>query len=147
MKKIFLYIVCLLAVGVSFTACSDDDDDGTYNGQLFRTMFRTNETTGKGDSDPYNSSVVNRNSVHLYWYNVNGAAGYRIKWALQPNVAGGETAWNNADSIGAIVGDTIIPAGQNDCLIEHLGYQTQYNFAIQTLHSMDLNDPLNAGFV
>ena len=43
MKKIFLYMICLLAVGVSFTACSDDDDDGAYNGQLFRTMFRTNE--------------------------------------------------------------------------------------------------------
>lgn len=146
MKKIFLYMICLLAVGVSFTACSDDDDDGAYNGQLFRTMFRTNETTGKGDSDPYNSGVVNRNSVHLYWYSVDGAAGYHIKWALQPNVSGGETAWNNADSTGLIVGDTIIPAGQNDCLIEHLNYQTQYNFAIQVLHSMDLNDPLNSGW-
>ncbi len=146
MKKIFLYIVCALAVGVTFASCSDDDDSGTYNGQLFRTMFRTNETTGKGDSDPYNCAVVDLNNIHLYWYNVEGAAGYRIKWARYSDVGGGETAWLEADSLNKIVGDTIIPAGQNDCLIEHLNYSTQYGFAIQTLHSMDLNDPLNSGW-
>lgn len=145
MKKIFLYIVCALAVGVTFSACSDDDDDGAYSDKLFRTMFRTNETTGKGDDDPYNCTVVDRNNIHLYWYSVDNAAGYHIKWALESNVSGGETAWNSSDSLG-LVGDTIIPAGQNDCVLEHLNYQTKYAFAIQTLHSMDLNDPLNSGW-
>lgn len=94
MKKILLYFICLLSVGVTFTSCHDDDDDGgTYDGQLFRTMFRTNETTGKGDDDPYNCAVVDLNNVHLYWYNVDGAAGYRIKWARYADVGGGETAW------------------------------------------------------
>lgn len=146
MKKTLLYLVCLLSVGATFTSCHDDDDDGGYDGKLFRTMFRTNETTGKGDSDPYNCAVVDRNNIHLYWYDVDNAAGYRIKWALQPNVSGGESAWNSADSLGQIIGDTIIPAGQTDCLIEHLNYQTNYNFAIQTLHSMNLDDPLNSGW-
>ena len=145
MKKLLLYTICLMAICTAFS-CSDDDDDVTANGRLFRTMFRCDNNTGKGSDDPYNCTVVDLNDVHLYWYGVDGAAGYHIKWALVPSVSGGAEAWANADTTGLIIGDTILPPDQLDCVIKDLNYQTDYRFAIQVLHSMDLNDPLNSGW-
>lgn len=144
MNNILKYTLCLLAATTLF-ACSDDDDVASGStDRMFMTMFRVDNNTGKGDSDPYNCTVVDINDVHLYWYAVDNAAGYRIKWALQPNVANGKAAWENADTTGLIVGDTILPPDQVDCVIKDLNYQTDYRFAIQTLHSLDLNDPLNS---
>jgi hypothetical protein len=144
MNKILKYSLCLLAA-TSLYACSDDDDVASgSNDRMFMTMFRVDNNTGKGDSDPYNCTVVDINDVHLYWYAVDNCAGYRIKWALQPSVSGGKTAWENADTTGLIIGDTILPPEQVDCVIKDLNYQTDYRFAIQTLHSLDLNDPLNS---
>lgn len=73
MKKLLLYTICLMAICTAFS-CSDDDDDVTANGRLFRTMFRCDNNTGKGSDDPYNCTVVDLNDVHLYWYGVDGAA-------------------------------------------------------------------------
>ncbi len=144
MNNILKYTLCLLAATTLF-ACSDDDDvAGGSSDRMFMTMFRVDNNTGKGDSDPYNCTVVDINDIHLYWYAVDNAAGYRIKWALQPNVSNGQEAWENADTTGLIVGDTILPPDQVDCLIKDLNYQTDYRFAIQTLHSLDPNDPLNS---
>lgn len=149
MKKSLLYLFSLMAVGLALVSCSDDDDNGSglANGRLFRTMFRCDNNTGKGDSDPYNCAIVDLNDAHLYWYAVEGAAGYRIKVAQRQDVSGGETAWNSADSLGLIVCDTVIVGAEvTDCVIKDLNYSTNYFFAIQTLHSLDLNDPLNSGW-
>lgn len=111
---------------------------------MFRTMFRCDNNTGKGDGDPYNCTVVDLNDVHLYWFGVEGAAGYQIRWALMPNVSGGAQAWHETDSLGLLSGDTILPPDVLDCVIKDLQYQTDYRFAIRTLHSLDLNDPKNS---
>ena len=38
------------------------------------------DNTGKGSDDPYRCQIVNMNDAHLYWYGVDGCAGYEIKW-------------------------------------------------------------------
>ncbi|MBO5001197.1 MAG: right-handed parallel beta-helix repeat-containing protein [Prevotella sp.] len=145
MKKLLIYSLCMFAVSLGFVSCSDDDDVPAGSDRLFRTMFRCDNNTGKGDSDPYNCAVVDLNDVHLYWFGVEGAYGYQIRWALQPNVSGGAQAWHDTDSLGLLEGDTIL-VGQDvlDCVIKDLNYQTDYRFAIRTLNSADLNDPKNS---
>ena len=54
----------------------------------FMTMFRMEVNTAKS-TDPYACTVENLNDVHLYWYGVEGCAGYEVKMALQPNVSSG----------------------------------------------------------
>lgn len=144
MKKFLLYSFCMFAASSAFVSCSDDDDIPAGADRMFRTMFRCDNNTGKGDNDPYNCTVVDLNDVHLYWFGVQGAYGYQIRWALQPNVSGGAQAWHEADSLGLLSGDTILPADVLDCVIKDLQYQTSYRFAIRTLHSADLNDPKNS---
>ena len=78
----------MFAVSSSFVSCSDDDEIPAGSDRMFRTMFRCDNNTGKGDGDPYNCTVVDLNDVHLYWFGVEGAYGYQIRWALQPNVSG-----------------------------------------------------------
>ena len=147
MKKFFKYSLSLFAVSMmGFVSCSDDDE--TYQidtERKFMTMFRCDNNTGKGDGDPYNCTVVDLNDVHLYWFGVEGAYGYQIRWALQPKVSGGAEAWAETDSLGQLSGDTIlVGADKLDCLIKDLQYQTDYRFAIRTLNSADLNDPKNS---
>ncbi len=146
MKKFLIYSLSLFAVSMGFVSCSDDDDNIPEGAdRKFMTMFRCDNNTGKGDSDPYNCTVVDLNDVHLYWYGVEGAYGYQIRWALQPNVSGGAQAWHETDSLGLLSGDTIIVgADVLDMVIKDLNYQTDYRFAIRTLNSADLNDPLNS---
>lgn len=145
MKKFLIYSLCLLSLPLGFVSCSDDDDVPAGTDRKFMTMFRKDDNTGKGDSDPYNCAVVDRNDVHLYWFGVEGAYGYQIRWALQPNVAGGAQAWHETDSLGLLAGDTIIVgADVLDMVVKDLNYQTSYRFAIRTLNSADLNDPKNS---
>ena len=98
MKKILLFSLALMAT-MSFYSCKDDDKGGSAADatRLFRPMFRTDNNTGKGSTDPYNSVVVDRNNIHLYWYLVNDAKAYEVKWSTQAHVANGETAWNDAE--------------------------------------------------
>ncbi len=111
---------------------------------MFMTMFRQNDNTNIS-SDPYACSVFDRNNVNLYWYTVKGAYGYRIKWAIQNHVANGEDAWLQTEADGRLVGDTILVGEENyNLVVRHLGYQTDYRFAIQVLHSADKNDPKNS---
>ena len=145
MKKFLIYSLSLFAVSMGFVSCSEDDDVPVGADRKFMTMFRCDNNTGKGDSDPYNCAVVDLNDVHLYWYGVEGAYGYQIRWALQPNVSGGAQAWHETDSLGLLSGDTIIVgADVLDMVIKDLNYQTDYRFAIRTLNSADLNDPKNS---
>ncbi len=147
MKKFLLYSLTLLAVSMGYVSCSDEvetfsPDDAE---RKFMTMFRCDNNTGKGDSDPYNCAVVDLNDVHLYWFGVEGAYGYQVRWALQPNVSGGAQAWHETDSLGLLAGDTVIVgADVLDMVIKDLNYQTDYRFAIRTLNSADLNDPKNS---
>ena len=139
MKKILLYSLMLLS-SVTFWSCKDDDSAAVEAAdRLFRPMFRNDNNTGKGDSDPYNCVVTDLNNAHLYWYTVDGAVGYEIKWAIQNYVANGEDAWIETEqglNGKELAGDTVITDPlQYDCLIEHLNYQTDYRFAIRALHS------------
>lgn len=139
----------------SFYACTDDSmGEAANRDKLFRPAFRTNNNTGKGDNDAYNSVVTNINSVHLYWYTVDDAVAYEVKWALASYVSGGEQAWNeteNGVNGKTLAGHTVITdPKQFDLLIENLNYQTDYRFAIRALHSYDpnsdswKNDPKNS---
>ncbi|MDE5827077.1 MAG: hypothetical protein K2H57_05875, partial [Duncaniella sp.] len=84
MKK-FLYALTLL-VAVGATSCKDDET--SYSpvdlDRMPRTMFRSENTTNiKVENDDYASKVVPNsiNTVQLYWYGVEGAAGYEIRYA------------------------------------------------------------------
>ena len=133
----------------SFYACTDDSMGTEANrDKLFRPTFRCDNNTGKGDNDSYNCTVTDLNSVHLYWYTVDDAVGYEVKWAISSYVSNGEQAWIEAEN-GVngkeLAGHEIIKdPKQFDMLIEHLSYQTDYRFAIRALHSFDLNDPKNS---
>lgn len=139
----------------SFYACTDDSiGEAAHRDKLFRPAFRVDNNTGKGDNDAYNCVVTNLNSVHLYWYTVDDAVAYEVKWALQNYVSGGEQAWIEAENGvngKSLAGHTVITdPKQFDLLIENLNYQTNYMFAIRALHSYDpnsdswKNDPKNS---
>ena len=92
MKKKFLYIMMALC-SFSFVACSDDDyipgKSKLDADRELMTMFRVDDNSNKGDTDPYRCQVVNINDVQLRWYGVDGCAGYELKWGLQGNVSSG----------------------------------------------------------
>ena len=143
MKKIFLLSMALLAT-LSFYSCKDDDNKGGSAAdadRLFRPMFRTDNNTGKGSTDPYNSVSFDRNNVHLYWYLVQDAKAYELKWSTQSAVANGESAWidaenhvNGTELNGHVV---ISDPAKFDLIIENMNYQTPYRFAIRALNSFD----------
>jgi len=124
----------MLLLSVSLYSCKDDEvvnGDGNSSDREFMTMFRKDDNTGKGDSDPYRCQAVNLNDIQLYWYGVKGCAGYEIKMALQPNVSSGlPSDWENPDYI---LFDTIVGPEATDLLIKDLQYSTEYRFAIRTL--------------
>ena len=148
MKRILLYFMVLMSV-FSFEACTDDSmGTSAHRDQLFRPAFRKDDNTGKGSEDAYNCVITNLNSAHLYWYTVDDAVGYQVKWAVQNYVANGEQAWidteNGVDG-KSLLGSTIIKdPKQFDLLVENLPYQATIRFAIRALHSFDLNDPKNS---
>ena len=134
MKKYLLYTLMLLST-LSFGSCKDDDSLSAEDQREFMTMFRKDDNTGRGDSDPYASKTItvngHENSVHLYWYGVEDCAGYEIKYALQPNVSSGlATDWENPDNI---IEDIVVGPDQLDLVINNLEYSTDYRFAIRTL--------------
>lgn len=134
MKNKYIYMAALLlGTSLGFTACSDDDDATGASDREFMTMFRTDNNTGKGDSDPYKSQIVDMNDVQLYWYGVNGAAGYQVRMALQPNVSNGAAAWEESAQKGLLLLDTIVGPDVLELKIKDLQYATSYRFAIRTL--------------
>ena len=81
MKKILLLSLALLST-LSFYSCKDDDmsiPEGASD-RLFRPMFRNDNSTGKGENDPYNTVITDYNTANLYWYVVDDAVGYEIMW-------------------------------------------------------------------
>ena len=141
MKKILLYSLMLMTT-LSFWSCKDDDSTGgDGSDRLPRPMFICDNNTGKGDSNPYNCAIVNVNSASLYWYTVNEAVAYEIKWAVQNYVANGEDAWieaENKQNKKSLDGHIVVadPA-QFHIVLEHLQYQTDFRFAIRALNSFD----------
>ena len=133
MKNKLSYILILL-MSASIFSCKDDEvvsSDGYSSDREFMTMFRKDDNTGKGDSDPYRCQAVNLNDIQLYWYGVKDCAGYEVKMALQPNVSSGLAKdWENPDYI---LFDTIVGPDVTDLLIKDLQYSTDYRFAIRTL--------------
>lgn len=144
MKKLFLYSMMLTAV-LSVYSCKDDDiSEAANRDKLFRPAFRIDDNTGKGSNDPYNCTISDLNTANLYWYTVDDAVGYEIKWAIQNYVANGQEAWEEAEAgvdgkelAGQVV---ITDPKQFNYVIKHLNYQTDYRFAIRALHSYDPND-------
>ncbi len=135
MKKLSLYLLLAL-FALPFAACTNDDEPGVDEGvteREFMTMFRKDHNTNKGDSEPYACGVKNLNDIQLYWYGVHGCDGYQIRVALQPNVSGGEQAWEESAAKGLMVLDTVVGPDVLDLLVKDLEYSTSYRFAIRTL--------------
>ena len=89
-----IYYMLLLLLPLTMFSCKDDDtvivdEDNFSSEREFMTMFRKDDNTGKGDSDPYRCRVIDINDIQLYWYGVKDCAGYELKYALQPNVSSG----------------------------------------------------------
>lgn len=132
----FSYIA-ILAMGLGlFTSCEDEnsvviDEEGYTSERLFMPMFRCDNNTNKGETDPYNCQVINTNSVHLRWYGVKDAIGYEVKYALMPNVTSGLASdWEDP---AKILETFVVDADVLDLVIEDLQYNTDYRFAIRAL--------------
>ena len=140
MKKVLLYSLMLLS-SVSFWSCKEDDSNiagGENTDRLFRPMFRCDNNTGKGDNDPYNCTVTDYNTAQLFWYLIDDAVAYEIKWASQGNVANGEDAWIETEKANKLLGHVVVSDPKEYHLaIEHLNYQYPYRFAIRALNSFD----------
>ena len=106
MKKIIIYSLMLLT-SVAYYSCSDKDENLSADiSREFMPMFRCDNNTGKGSTDPYNCHTISPNSVYLCWYTVDNCVGYEIQWGI---LAGsqGDVAWQRVKDAGTI-GDTII---------------------------------------
>lgn len=150
MKK-FLLFITLLASGLSFTACSDDDNSSSSSGEVsdreIMTMLRQDYNTNAGSDDPYRCQVVtgnglhetapDDNAIHLYWYGVNGCKGYQIRIGLQANVANGAEAWESSYQEGKLILDTIVGPDVTDLIVPDLMYGTDYRSCIRTLSMKD----------
>ena len=144
MKKILLYSL-MLFMALSVESCKDDNNvtvPESADGRLFRTMFRKDDNTNKGSNDPYNSVITDYNTANLYWYLVDGAAGYEIEWTTpHAFVANGEDAWeeteNNVD--GKFLEGHVVVADPDryNLIIKNLTYQSSYRFCIRALNSFD----------
>lgn len=119
---LFICLICF--------SCSDDDpvvieEDNPY--REFMTMFRY-ERNGISSDDPYVSKVTSDvpNDIQLYWYGVNGAAGYHVKAVIQGR---------NFDSPYDLVVNEIVGPEVLNMKVEDLQYSTGYRFAIKVLSS------------
>lgn len=143
MKKILLYSLMLVSA-LSFWSCKDDDvkvPSGNID-RLSRPMFRCDNNTGKGSTDPYNSVITDYNTANLYWFIVNDAVGYEIMWTTpHAFVADGANAWietMNNENGKSLEGHVVVAdKTRYNLLIEHLNYQSSYRFSIRALHSFD----------
>lgn len=134
MKKSLLYALMILMSVPALNSCKDDDDDVSATSEReFMTMFRLNENTGKGEypNDPYACHVEDLNTIKLYWYGVEGCAGYELKMSIPAYVASGEPVdWEDPQKI---LWDTIVGPDVLELSIKNLEYANDYRFAIRTL--------------
>lgn len=136
MKKFLYFLAGLLAF--SATSCKDDDViDFTPDNDLDRmpmTMFRKNHNTNQSNNESYASKLVegSRNAVQLYWYGVEGAGGYEVRYGIAtPLTSGTEEAWSNPDNLA---GTYILPPDVLHFVIPDLNYSSDYRFSIRVLH-------------
>lgn len=134
MKKFLYFLAALLAVTVS--SCKEDDGIFSPKDDLDRmpmTMFRKNHNTNiSNNSDPYATKLKEgtRNTVQLYWYGVEGCAGYEIRYAVSTGVTSGlESDWDKNKLALIKVGPEVLHMELKD-----LDYSTDYRFAIRVLH-------------
>ena len=147
MKKIFLYSLLLIS-SFSLYSCKDDTESSADADRLFMPMFRTTTNTAKSD-DNYCCDIASRvdptiekylaskglkasthvNDMRLFWYSVDGAAGYELKGKVQG------TSWEKSENTNLL--DTILTADQMCFLHEDLQYGTGYLYAIRALASID----------
>ena len=137
MKKFFYLLAGLMA----FTATSCKDDDTTINflpdddlDRMPMTMFRKNHTTNIGSNDPYYCKIVDgtRNEAQLYWYGVEGAGGYEIRYGVEGSLtSGNESDWSDPAKLSGIC---VLPPDVLHFTIPDLTYQTGYRFSIRVLH-------------
>lgn len=141
MKKILLFALALIST-LSFYSCKDDDNYGGTDeaNRLFRPMFRTYDNTGK-NNDPFLCAIEDYNNIHMYWYLVNDAVAYEIKWAVKVYVSSGPEGWAECDAHidgKKLEGDIVISDPTKfDVLLKDNPYNTDYWFAIRALHSFD----------
>ena len=145
MKKILLLSMAL-ATTLSFFSCKDEIDK-SYKGsevidRLSRPAFRTDNNTGKGSNDPYNSVITDHNTANLFWFLVNDAVGYEIMWTYpHAYVANGDDAWEETvDHVDgkSLEGHIVIAdPDKYNIIIKNLQYQSSYRFCIRALHSFD----------
>ena len=73
----------MLLTSVAFYSCSDKDENLSADiSREFMPMFRCDNNTGKGSTDPYNCYTISPNSVYLCWYTVDNCVGYEIQWGI-----------------------------------------------------------------
>ena len=133
MKKTLLYALMLMLCVPALNSCKDDDNVSATSEREFMTMFRLNENTGKGEypNDPYACHVEDLNTIKLFWYGVDGCAGYEIKMSIPAYVASGEPVdWEDP---AKILWDTIVGPDVLELSIKDLEYANDYRFAIRTL--------------
>lgn len=141
-----------------FTSCKDDDNVyGSEADRLFMPMFRHTVNTATSTTlyycdiasrvDPQietylaqkgHKSSTHVNDMRLFWYTVDGAAGYELKAKVQG------TSWEKEENPQLI--DTILVGEDvNTFLHEDLQYGTGYLYAIRALVDVnDLNNPRNS---
>lgn len=132
MKKFIYALAGLLALGV--TSCKDDDSNYSTDDldRLPMTMFRCDNTTNKNeDGDPYSTKLVpgTLNVAQLYWYGVEGACGYQIRYAENLN-SGLLEDW---DDPSKICEDFVVGPDVLNIRIPRLNYKTDYRFCIRAL--------------
>ena len=144
MKKILLYSL-MLVMALTVESCKDADT-GVFSGgsseQLSRPMFRKDDNTGKGSTDPYNCVITDYNTANLFWYTVKDAAAYEIIWTTPVAfVADGETGWTqslNNEEGKRLHGHVVVAdKARYNLIIKNLNYQSDYRFAIRALNSFN----------
>ena len=129
----FLSLLLSFVLVVGFVACSEDATEylpSIKNDNPERehmTHFRI-ENNGVSSSEPYYSSVVEgtRNDIQLYWFGVEGCAGYHI-------MAAGLNRDDEFQKPEEWILDTIVGPEVLSLRVKDLQYSTIYRFGIQTL--------------
>lgn len=138
MKKLIYALTTLVALGAS--SCKEDEINYSPSDlpRLPRTMFRSeNSTNQKPEADEYASKLVpgKDNVVQLYWYGVEGAAGYEIRYAQNLNTGVYED-WCDTLPINGLepkVKTFVVGPHVLNAQIQHLEYGSDYRFIIRVL--------------
>lgn len=130
-NKLTYSLIALASLGL--WSCDDDNDikgfDDNNVDRMFTPLFRTDNNTGKGDSDPYRCHIEGLNTAYLAWFGVDGAAAYQIQMSTQ-SLVGNPEGWDIPENI---LLDTIVGPEVLNMTLPHLEYFTPYRFGIRAL--------------